>query len=298
MRVLAAALVCALGGLILVATAQADTPTPTAVDDWTHAWEVVQLVQAQPATSVTVYLLGDSVARESVVDDAAWTAQLQERAAAAGRASPTAFTIAGHNQTFGMDRQLIRALPGTPEGVPRGIVIISVGLSRFIGPPLTQPPAVVEPPPAGGLPVLSVWERHRYSDREPLSRARKRALVRRWMERRWDGFVGNRFANLVAILRLVDTCRKRGLRPVLLDQPLDLVVVRGGLDAPRDSYRSACRRIARRHHFTYLAYADPPRLPTACFWDLMHLLPPGSERWQSRLSDQLVELLPEAPPAP
>lgn len=296
--ILATVLLGALGAWAAPAAAFAD-PAPVTVDDWTHGWEVVQLVQAQPASSVVVYYLGDSVARESVVDDARWTAQLQGRAAAAGRVPPVAaFTLAGHNQGFAMDRQLIRALPPTPEGVPRGIAVIGVGLSRFIARPLTQPPAVVQPPAPGEPPVLSAWDRHRYADRRPLSRVRKRELVSRWMTRRWDGFLASRRANLLAILRLVETCRQRGLRPVLLDQPLDLEVVGHGLDAPRGSYRSACRRLSRRYHFTYLAYAHPLRLPTAYFWDLMHVLPPGSARWQSRLSDQLVGLLPEAQPAP
>jgi hypothetical protein len=118
------------------------------------------------------------------------------------------------------------------------------------------------------------------------------------MDRRWGGFLASRHADLVAIVRLVDACRQRGLRPVLLDQPLDLEVVRDGLDAPRGSYRSACRGLARRYHFTYVTSARPLRLPTAYFWDLMHLLPPGSGRWQSLLSDRLVQLLPEAQPGP
>jgi hypothetical protein len=135
--VLGVMFLCALGPPAVAAAAPA-SPAPIAVDDWTHGWEVVQFMQAQPAASVVVYYLGDSVVRESVVDDTAWTALLQERAAAAGKVPPiAAFTLAGHGQGFGMDRQLIRALPATPEGVARGIAVIGVGLSRFIGPPVT-----------------------------------------------------------------------------------------------------------------------------------------------------------------
>jgi len=39
------------------------------------------------------------------------------------------------------------------------------------------------------------------------------------------------------------------------------------------------------------------RVPSACFWDLMHLLPPGGERWQSLLTDEVVRLLPKDQPA-
>ena len=300
-RRLATLVCCALllagGGLALVAPPSAAAAS-AAVGDWTHDWEVVQFMQSQPATTVVVYYLGDSTARESVVNDTLWTTRLQKRAAAMGKApSAVAYSLAGHNQTFGMDLQLIQAMPATPGGVPRGIAVIGVGLTRFAGPPLTQPPAAVAPPSPGEPPVLSAWARHRYADRSPLSLAHKRALVTQWTERHWEGFVANRSANLAELAQLVDACREKRLRPVLLDLPLDLAVVRPGLDAPRDSYRAACRRLARRRDVPYIAYAHPPRLPSACFWDLMHLLPPGSARWQSLLTDKLVRLLPKAPPA-
>ena len=300
-RRLATVVCCALllaGGGSAVLAVPSAAAAPAAVDDWTHDWEVVQLMQSQPATSVVVYYVGDSTARESVVDDPLWTTQLQERAAAAGKtSSAVAYSLTAHSQTFGMDGQLIRALPATPEGVPRGIVIIGLELTRFIGPPLTQPAAAVVPPSPGEPPVLSPWARHKYADRSPLSLAHKRALVPRWMERHWEDFVDNRSANLAAIARLVDACRKKGLRPVLLDLPLDLAVARHGLDAPRDSYRAACRRLARRRDVPYLSYQRPLRVPSACFWDLMHLLPPGGERWQSLLTDEVVRLLPKDQPA-
>ncbi len=297
-----ATVVCCLlllaGGWSAFLVTPSTAAASAAVDDWTHDWEVVQLMRSQPPASVVVYYVGDSTARESVVDDQLWTAQLQARATAAGRASSAvAYSLTAHSQTFGMDGQLVRALPATPEGVPRGIVVIGVELTRFIGPPLKQPAAAVAPPSPGEPPVLSPWARHRYADRAPLSLARKRALAPRWMERHWKGFVDNRSANLSAIGRLVDACRKKGLRPVLLDLPMDLAVVRHRLDTPRDSYRAACRRLARRLHFPYLAYGRPLRVPNACFWDLMHLLPPGGERWQSLLTDELVRLLPKEQPA-
>ena len=289
-------LLLAGGGSALLAGPSA-AAAPAAVDDWTHDWEVVQLMRSQPATSVVVYYVGDSTARESVVDDAQWTTQLRERAEAAGKVpSAVAYSLTAHSQTFGMDGQLIRALPATSEGVARGIVVIGVELTRFIGPPLTQPAAAVTPPAPGEPPVLSPWARHKYAGRSPLSLAHKRALVPRWMERHWKGFVDNRSANLAAIARLVDACRDKGLRPVLLDLPFDLAVAGHGLDRPRESYRAACRRLASRRHVPYLAYERPLRVPSAWFWDLMHLLPPGGERWQSLLTDELVRLLPKDQP--
>ena len=33
-------------------------------------------------------------------------------------------------------------------------------------------------------------------------------------------------------------------------------------------------------------------LPSSDYWDLHHLLKPGYKRWQARLSDELVKMLP------
>ena len=98
--------------------------------------------------------------------------------------------------------------------------------------------------------------------------------------------------------RLITLCRGKGLRPVLLNLPLDLRVVGHGLDRPRIAYSAGCRRLARRYHVPYLSLAGPAPIPTSSFWDLMHLLPPGSARWQSLLTDDLVRLLPKEQPTP
>jgi hypothetical protein len=128
-----------------------------------------------------------------------------------------------------------------------------------------------------------------------LPLTRKHELVPRWMDRRWDGFRSNRKANLRAIGKLLELSKAKGLRPVLLEMPLDVRVVGDRLDRPRGAYRLAVRRLARHYHARYLSLQAASPLPTDSFWDLMHLLPPGSRIWQSRLSDRLVELLPEAP---
>ena len=99
-----------------------------------------------------------------------------------------------------------------------------------------------------------------------------------------------------ALDRLLELCRAKGLRPVLLELPLDVRVVGRRLDAARRSYRAGLRRVARRHDAEFVSLRRPVALPTPYYWDLMHLLPPGSRVWQSRLSDALVPLLPRAAP--
>ena len=292
-----AALLVTLAALLLLLALPA--AASARIGEWRHAWEVVQLAQLRPPLGTPVFYLGDSTARESTVRDALWTQQLRRRAAAAGKTTATVvFTLASHGQTFRMDRQLLSAMPARTAGTPPGIAVIGVGLSRFIGPPVRRRPAAVKPPAAGRAPVLHPWVQHLYTDREPLPLTRKHELVPRWMDRRWDGFRRYRRDNLRAVDRLLALSRARGLRPVLLEMPLDVRVVGGGLDRPRGAYQAALRRLAKRHHAEYLSLNARGALPTGVFWDLMHLLPPGSQAWQSRLSDELVRLLPRTQPAP
>jgi hypothetical protein len=252
--------------------------------------------QPWPPDGIMVYYLGDSIARESTVSDASWSEQLERRAGRAGKATAFGFTVAGHNQTFGMDERIVEGLPVTPDRQPRGIVLIGVGISRFIGPPTPLDRPALDPVAPDAEPPLSAWVQHRYAGRAPLSPARKRELAARWMERRWDGLQANRRHNFAAISRLIATCKAKRLRPILLDQPLDLAVVGHRLDRPLSVIRGRCADIARRNGIKYLRFNRSLGLRSAVFWDLHHLLGPGSTRWQSRLSDELVKLLPDAQP--
>lgn len=291
-------LTLAFAAVVLLALAPATASA--AVDDWEHIWEVVRLVDYQqsqptPPGGVFVYYLGDSIARESIISDASWTRALARRTAAAGRVTVfSARGVAGHNQTFGMDRTIVAGLPSTPERQPRGIVLIGVGISRFIGPPAPKAPAPLDPPAPGVEPPLRSWVRHHYNDRAPLSLARKRELVPRWMDRRWAGFRANKKKNVAAIQDVITLCKGKGLRPILIDLPLDLRVVGSGLDRPRKAIRAAMDGLARRNNIRYLHFNRSLNLPSSAFWDLHHLRRPGYRSWQARLSDELIKALPKA----
>jgi hypothetical protein len=298
LRLLAVAAAALALLVILVPSAAAAS---VGVDDWVHTWEVVRLVdyrqsQPWPPDGIMVYYLGDSIARESTVSDADWSGQLALRAATAGKATAFGFTVAGHNQTFGMDERIVEGLPVTPDRQPRGIVLIGVGISRFVGPPTPLDPSALDPVAPDAEPPLSAWVQHRYEGRAPLSPARKRELAARWMDRRWDGFQANRRANFAAINRLIAACKAKRLRPILFDLPLNLAVVGHRLDEPLSVIRGRCTDIARRNGIKYLRFNRSLGLRSAVFWDLHHLLGPGSTRWQSRLSDELVKLLPDTQP--
>ena len=223
----------ALALLVLLPTASAFA----GVDDWQHVWEVVARANALqkraiPPNGAMVYYLGDSIARESTVSDSTWTDMLGSKTDRAGKVRAFGYSVAGHNQTFGMDEKIVEGLPATQGGQPKGILLIGVGISRFIGPPTPMQPFPVDPAPSGQLPPLSPWNQHHYDGRPPLSSTRKHELVRRWMDRRWAGFKANKAANLAAIGRVIVAARAKGLRPIILDLPLNVSVVGTGLDKP------------------------------------------------------------------
>jgi hypothetical protein len=298
----------ALFTLALVAAALLAVPAAASggkVDDWQHEWEVLRLVgylqdQVPPPVGPMVYDLGDSIARESITSDVRWTRQLADRAGRAQKAVPQAWTLAGHNQTFGMDEQLVEGMPATPVGRPQGIVLIGVGISRFIGPPLKETPPQIAPATPGVEPTLSPWQRHVYDGRPPLSLTRKKELVPRWMDRRWTAFQANRAANFEAIIRIIQICADKGLRPVLVDQPLDMKTVGSGLDKPRASIRNGCDALVaqygKKYGVRYLHFTKSIAIPTRDFWDMHHLFDPGARIWQSRLSDEVIKLLPAQRP--
>ena len=252
------------------------------VGEWRHAWQVVGLLRARPPLAPVVLYLGDSTARESVVSDAAWTRALRRRGAAV-----RAFTLASHDQTFRTDRRFIEDLPRL-----RGLALIGVSLSRFVGPPVRGPfgrPAVFKP---GHRPRLSHWVRHYYDTRPAKTAAAKQARVVHWELSRTGKFRRYRAANLRALAKLVAACRARGLRPVLVQLPQNLAVVGHQLDRERAALSRGCRRVAAKLHVKFLDFQLAPDLTSADFYDTCHLVRPGAVKWQQGLTGWTVRLLP------
>jgi hypothetical protein len=252
------------------------------VGDWKHAWQVVGLLQARPPRGRMVYYLGDSTARESIVSEASWTAQLKRLGAHGVRA----YTLAGHGETFAMDARLVRALPRS-----RGLALIGVSLSRFIGPPVRGSAAHPARFPPGTAPRLSPWRQHVNDALPAMTQAEKRERVAHWRRTRTPAFFRYRAANLAVLGKLVQACRGRGLTPVLIDLPLNEAVVRHGLDAPRSSYRSGCRALTSRLGIRYVSFLHALGLPSSDFFDICHLVRSGYTKWQLRLSRAVAKLL-------
>jgi hypothetical protein len=258
------------------------------VSDWAHEWTVVRQLQTMPPKELVVYYLGDSIARESIISDSSWAADILRLGGPALRT----VSLTGHDQSFAMDISLVAALPATP-----GIALIGVGLSRMLFDPTAPPPAKTadgQPVAAGATPPPGVtslgWVRHLYDTRRTYTFAQQRAIARRWI--RWHSaqFRANRAANLADLGRLVALCKAKGLRPVLVDMPFNLAAAGRTLAKPRAAYRVACIRLARRDRIRYVSFLKALHLPARDFWDNGHLLRPGYVLWQRRLARLVVDL--------
>jgi hypothetical protein len=289
-----AILAAACGGT--AAGVEAPSPSPASpaaltygtVGDWSHEWTVARRLQASPPKGPVVYYLGDSTARESIVSDSSWAAQILRLGGPAVRT----VSLTGHDQSFAMDISLVSALPPTP-----GIALIGVGLSRMVFDPKAPPPATT----AGGQPVASGstplpgapqtgWVRHHYDNRHRYTFAQQRSIARRWI--RWHAaqFKANRAANLADLARLVALCRSKGLRPVLVDMPFNLAAGGRTLARPRALYRAACIRLARQDGIHYASFLRALHLPARDYWDNAHLLRAGYVVWQRRLARLVINL--------
>lgn len=250
--------------------------------DWRHAWQVVGLLRAQPPRSPVVLYFGDSTARESLVSEASWTRQLRRMGAPRVRA----FALAGHGQTFAMDQRLLDALPPL-----HGLALIGVSLSRFAGPPVEGPAGRPAAFPLGARLKLSPWRQHLYDSVPVMTPVEKVERVAHWRRSVTPRFVRYRSANLRALARLVSSCEARGLRPVLIELPLNVAAVGDALDAQRSSITRGCRAVAARLGARFLAFQIDPRLPDSAFHDTCHLVRAGYTRWQRDLSRRVVRLL-------
>jgi hypothetical protein len=243
--------------------------------DWWHACQVVAWLRHRPPPRRVVYLFGGSAARESITTEAAWSRDL--RRSIAGKAV-AAYVLASKCQTFVEDTHIVKALPGG-----RGLALITVGLTRFnkYSSPKRLPTGVRTVPP-------DPWYAHHYDDRPPLSLSQKRAIVHTWVAEHYPLFAHRYPRRLRELDALVDACLAKGIRPVLVESPMNRVAVRHDFSAPRKTCQKACRDLAAEHGIVYLDLTDTFWLPSRDFYDLWHLVPPGRAIWQRKLTTALV----------
>jgi hypothetical protein len=243
--------------------------------DWAHVCQVVNWLRYRKPPSHVVYLLGGSASRESIRDEAGWSKSLSNRLGvrAAG------WVVSSSCQTFVEDARVVATLP---KG--RGVALITVGLSRFNmeHTPSSVPQAAVRTTPPGA------WWQHHYDGRSPLSLEAKQQLVAQWRTDHLESFNERYPGRLAELETLVQACQARGIRPVLLEMPLNVAAVGDDLDDVLTTYRQGCTDLAAKYGIPYLDLLGALSLPSDDFYDLWHLLPTGRARWQNRLSRELV----------
>lgn len=234
-----------------------------------------------PPGAPAVYLVGGSSARECLESNAAWAAAIR----AAGGPEVLAVDLGATNQSFSADRRLV-------QGMPKGsVVLIGVSLGRYTSPPprkLGDKPLDAE---SRAALAGEVEIRHRYSEKRIQTDERKEEILDLWLAERYELYRRNYEANHEELERLVRACRDRGLRVALLELPINLELVGDRLDAPRSTYRKDCRRLAATSGVPFLSFVEEVGLRNTEFYDLMHLVEPGREKWQARLAEEVVALL-------
>ena len=114
--------------------------------EWQHAlWTAAELRADRPSGPVAV-LLGGSAAREAVVNDVSWAADVQRL----GGGPVATYNLSSRLRTFEQDVALVKALPKIPL-----VVYIGINAGRFTSPFTTT----TETTPPEAKPS---WVRHHY----------------------------------------------------------------------------------------------------------------------------------------
>lgn len=274
-----AVLVTCLAAVLLGA---ALLPSPAAASEgleWQHAlWTAAELRAHQPAGPVVV-LLGGSAAREAVVNDLSWAADVQRL----GGGPVATFNLSSRLRTFEQDVALVKALPKIPI-----VVFIGINAGRFASPFTTT----TETTPPEAKPS---WVRHHYRSAKIWTPERKQERVRFWLDHRQEVFDERYPDHLADLDRLIGTCVARGYTTVVLALPRNIVAMDHALDGPIGRYLKDGRRLAARHGAGFIDFVPDLRLASDDFYDLDHLVGPGREAYQARLALETVRLLRSDP---
>lgn len=235
------------------------------------------------SSGVDVYLLGGSGARECIVSNADWSAELSALAGAEVRAVDLGAT----NQSFTADRRYVCNMEDGAK-----LIVIGVGLGRYTSPPPAQVQCdkKLSPPLQQALDGELEVE-HRYSETRIQTDERKEQLLETWLAERYPLYRKNYAANREELEELLKECRERGFSAVLLELPMNVEIAGDKLDAPRETYQEDCRKLATKYQVPWVSFVDELRLPNTSFYDLAHLVEPGRTPWQTRLSEELAPLL-------
>ncbi|MEE4274286.1 MAG: hypothetical protein V2J16_00240 [Thermoleophilia bacterium] len=251
-------------------------PSPRA--DWYHVLAELEALRQAPPSVPLVVLLGGSCGRECTVSDDGWAAEV----VAAGGPAVVARNLSSRNKTFRHDLDLVGLLPPT-----RAVVLIGLNLGRFTGWPTPGARGPATPPED----LEFEHTQHHYTALRTWTAARKESAVKQWLRQRLHVFEARCEANLAMLQRVVLACHERGFEPVLLELPRNEEAAGGRFAAAHARYREGCRALAAAHGVPYIDFVDEVGLVSADFYDLMHLVEPGRDKWQRRLASVTAELL-------
>jgi len=261
---------CLLAALAVLAAVFCGAADAAPQRDWLHTLQVVANLRADPPKKPLVILLGGSSARECVISDAVWAAQVEHLSGP----SIVAYDLGSRNRSFARDLKLVGELPPGPT-----VVFIGVCVGRFTQAPAD--PVLSLPAPS---PIPADYDAHEYSTAGILSAAQKRQIVRQWLTRRYPVFTERYSYNLGVLRELIATCQAKNFYPVLLDLPRNIAVIGHALDRPIARYHSSCARLATRYRIPFLNFVREAGLVNRDFVDLWHLVEPGRAKWQPILS--------------
>ena len=255
-----------------------------AVDDsWDHDLQVIANIKAYPPAEPVVCLLGGSAARECIIGDMSWAAQVQALGATA-----LTYDLGSTGRTFALDAALMENLP---SGQLDMIVFIGISVSEFsiVERSDTLPPPYALPTPTFPAPP---WQQHMYGPSNNLPVAQKRALVSQWIANNSSFFQADFSANRRMLKRLITVCKSRGLHPVLVETPRNMAIIGHRMDAPLSRVRRTCRALSAKYSIPFLSgFVGATHLANGDFHDLWHIVRPGRVKWQRLLSKKTAELL-------
>ncbi len=299
-----------------------------ASDDYTYVSWAVGSVKLRPPKEPSVYLLGGSSARESVVSGPSLAADIRSE----GGPKVVAWDLGSMNQNFAQSLAVADNVPATST-----YLLIGVGLGRFTsdrGASLKQAEGrelLLESPflqryvartygkykytrtilagvfaqltskvelqggelLAGTIPRRT-YGQHRYNLRGIHTVAQKERMVEEWNTRRYPKFLRNLRFHLDMLDQLLTRAQQRGLHVALVELPLDREIVGDQFDYAIRQYRGPIEAMAAEHGVPYLDFNDDLHMKDGDFHDLVHLVEPGRVVWQRRLAREVVRVMSSA----
>ena len=294
-------------------------------DSFTYiSWMVGRARQDEPATA-SLYLLGGSSARESIVGGDSLAAEIRKD----GGPGVTAYDLGSINQNFAESLAVADSAPDTPawlliginlgrftetketnaqQAEGREILLDSTAVHRFVSSRWGLQKYAYTILPGiwsyitgwtrdhgadllAGKPPCTDYALHRYSTATQRSDSQKKRLVTKWNTSRKPIFDQNLQANLQMLRELLAQAKDRGVKVVLLELPINKQIVKDSFAASQEAYRQPVTALAREYGYPYVDLNRQTDIPSRDFQDLSHLIAPGRVSVKQAKPNQLAQHL-------